>query len=118
MADVQVNWFEIPVRDVAAAARFYGAVFQQELLTMEGPDGPVHAFTHGDRPVGAVMRQGEPGNRGIDLYLDAQGDLDAMLERVTAAGGTIVMPRTAIGPYGHIAQFTDPDGNRIGLHTM
>lgn len=118
MADVQINWFEIPVRDPEAAARFYGAVFRQALMPMEGPDGPLYAFTHGERPVGAVMRQGTPASRGIDVYLDAQGDLDGMLERVAVAGGTVVMPRTAIGPYGHIAQFTDPDGNRIGLHTM
>lgn len=116
MPDVKINWFAIPVRDVAAAARFYEAVFQQALIPMEGPDGEMRAFTADGTPVGALVGHGTPGGRGVDLYFDAQGDLDAMLERTSAAGGTIVLPRTSIGEDGHFARIADADGNTIGLH--
>lgn len=119
MGDMTIDWFGIPVRDVDAAARFYGAVFQQELVPMEGPGGTgMRVFTAGGTPVGALVAMGEPGGHGIEVYFGAQGDLDAMLERATAAGGSVVVPRTAIGEHGFIAKVTDPDGNRIALHTM
>ena len=47
------------------------------------------------------------------LYSD---DLEATADAVTKGGGTIVEP---IAPYpgGHRFEFTDPDGNRLGVHT-
>jgi len=42
-----------------------------------------------------------------------------VLARVAAAGGKIAMPRLALPPgLGFIAQITDLDGNRIGLHAL
>ena len=51
------------------------------------------------------------------VYLDVTGNLDAVLGRITAAGGTIWMPRTAIPPHGFIAIIGDTEGNSVGLHS-
>mgnify|MGYP000491076429 CR=1 FL=1 len=33
-----------------------------------------------------------------------------------AAGGTVVTPKTSLGPIGFIAVLDDTEGNRVGLH--
>ena len=39
------------------------------------------------------------------------------LERIQAAGGRVLTPRTEIGPgMGSFAAFADPVGNELGLH--
>ena len=58
-------------------------------------------------------------SRAAKFYIQVD-DIDATLQRIEAAGGTPVMPRT-VGPYfgaKHILVFTsflDPAGNEIGL---
>ena len=60
-----------------------------------------------------------PSAGGTLVYLDASPSLDAALARATAAGGHIVMARQALPPgMGFIANITDLDGNRIGLHAL
>jgi predicted enzyme related to lactoylglutathione lyase len=45
-------------------------------------------------------------------------DLEGTLERVVAAGGTVVKPRAVISEeYGWFALLADPDGLTIGLST-
>jgi predicted enzyme related to lactoylglutathione lyase len=39
------------------------------------------------------------------------------LARVEAAGGTIEMPKTPIGPNGFIAFIIDTEGNQVGIHS-
>jgi predicted enzyme related to lactoylglutathione lyase len=58
-----------------------------------------------------------PTNSASELpILNADGAIDAMLERIVAAGGEIITPATPIPPTGQIAVFRDSEGNRIGLH--
>jgi predicted enzyme related to lactoylglutathione lyase len=53
------------------------------------------------------------------IYLDANPDLQNVLDRVVAAGGTITVPKKEISPeYGYMAIFTDTEGNRIALHSV
>ena len=41
------------------------------------------------------------------------------MNRVEAAGGKIMVPKTQISPdYGYMAVFIDTEGNRIGLHSI
>ncbi len=120
MSAVRVNWFEIPVRDVAKAAAFYGKVLDCSFKELEGPAGPMQAFLDGENMVGCLV-QGEhtkPGGQGISLYLDAAGDIDGCLSRAEASGGKVALPKTSIGEYGNIAQIVDPDGNAVGLHSL
>ena len=71
--------------------------------------------------VGGAVVQGEgyaPRAEGTLVYLNGGDDLSAVLGRVEAAGGQVVMPKTSIGENGFAAFFQDTEGNRVGLHSM
>jgi hypothetical protein len=53
------------------------------------------------------------------IYLNGNPDLQNVLNKVEAAGGKIMVPKTQISPeYGFMAVFVDTEGNRIGLHSV
>jgi uncharacterized protein len=51
------------------------------------------------------------------LYLNANPDVQNVLDKVEAAGGKIVVPKMEIPGYGFMAVFLDSEGNRIALHS-
>ena len=55
MTDVTINWFEVPATDTARAARFYETLLDTQLGSMDGPQGPMRTFMHGERPAGALV---------------------------------------------------------------
>ena len=117
MSNVAVNWFEIPVSDLARAVEFYGVVLGAPLGTMDGPDGEMHVFLGSEGPAGALSTSdSSPGQSGTIVYLNCT-DIDAALRRVSGAGGSVVQERTSIGPFGFVGQFIDSEGNKVALHT-
>jgi predicted enzyme related to lactoylglutathione lyase len=51
------------------------------------------------------------------VYLNANPDVQLVLDKVEAAGGSILVPKTEITPeYGHMAVILDTEGNRIAFH--
>ncbi len=123
MADTRnpVNWFEIPVHDLARAKAFYEHVFGLELgLTEMGPARmAMFPFTSGAPNAGGALVKTEgytPSHAGTVIYFPV-GDIDGTLEKIEAKGGKTVVPKMSIGEFGHIAQFEDTEGNRLGLHT-
>jgi len=116
-----IHWFEIFVTDFERAVRFYQTVLNVD-LRRENEDGrPMALFASAvEQGVGgALVRQSgrEPTSQGTLVYLDADGKLDACLDRVERAGGTVVQPKTDIGPPGFIALVRDTEGNIVGLHS-
>lgn len=72
---------------------------------------------------GALVQSADfhfPSNsQGVLIYLNANGKLDAILDRIAEAGGKVIVPRTEISPeHGYMAVFIDSEGNRIGLHSV
>ncbi len=118
MSETNVNWFEIPVQDLARAAKFYSTVLDIELGDMDGPSGPMKTFQNGDMPIGALVQgpQFTPSQEGALIYLST-ADIDTALQRVVASGGHELVPKTSIGAFGNIGQFTDSEGNRVALHS-
>ena len=116
------NWFEIPVQDLDRATRFYEAVFDVK-LTPETMGEMKMAFfpfeQEGRGAAGALMKAAgyEPSHAGTVLYFSVE-DINETLRRIGANGGKMLMPRTSIGQYGFIAQYEDPEGNRLALHAM
>ena len=53
------------------------------------------------------------------IYLNGNPDVQNVLDKVEAAGGKIMVPKTEISPdYGYMAVIIDTEGNRIGLHSV
>ena len=118
-----ISWFEIPTTHLASAQAFYESVLACHMR--REPMGPSEGavFPYAGEGVGGAVMAGStapvPGAGGTLIYLDASPSLDAVLGRVTAAGGGIAMPRQALPPgLGFIAHITDLDGNRVGLHAL
>lgn len=53
------------------------------------------------------------------IYLNANPDVQLVLDKIETAGGKILVPKTEISPeYGSMAVFLDTEGNRIALHSV
>lgn len=117
-----INWFEIPAIDFARAKAFYEAVLGVEMaLPFPGMNYAVFPadMQQGEVGGGLVEEQGyEPSPTGSLIYLNGGDNLAVPLSRVEAAGGKILLPKTAIGSNGFMAHFEDTEGNKVGLHSM
>jgi uncharacterized protein len=116
-----VDWFEIPVSDMARAKKFYTAVFGKELTDMNMPEMEMAAFPWFNEaefaPGSLVKSKGyEPSATGTVVYFYSD-NVNIELAKAVKNGGKVLVPKTDIGEYGFIALFTDSEGNRIGLHS-
>ena len=117
-----LNWFEIHAADLKRAKRFYETVLQTSMEEVKVGDTleAVFPFDRNEAGVGGSIVESDTSARGPGgtmIYLNVQGDLEGVLSRIPGAGGKVVKPRTAIGPYGFIAVFADTEGNVVGLHS-
>ena len=116
-----INWFEIPVKDFNKSKAFYETILGAKLQVMEAM-GMKSAFFPADlqNGIGGCLIEGkgyEPSPKGSLIYLNGGDDLSIPLSKVEAAGGKILLPKTAIGPNGFMAHFTDTEGNKVGFHS-
>ena len=120
-----ISWFEIPATDLDRATKFYETLFDVKLTVMDMPQIRMRTFPVEDMMnhiSGAVVDNQEfykpSDTAGVLIYLNGNPDVQNILDKVEAAGGTINMPKTEISPeYGHMALFIDTEGNRIGIHS-
>jgi predicted enzyme related to lactoylglutathione lyase len=115
MPDGKICYLEIPATDVEVSATFYAAVFGwKNRLRGDGQ----RAFDDTTGAVSGSWVTGRPPTREAGLLAYVMVDsIEASLARVTAAGGRVAAPRTAIGPGGDaFATFHDPAGNLLGLY--
>jgi predicted enzyme related to lactoylglutathione lyase len=120
-----ISWFEIPATDLDRAQKFYEKIFEVELTPMELPNLKMRMFPMEDMMgVGGSINLApgfyEPSaTAGPLIYLNANPDVQIVLDRIEKAGGKIIVPKTLISPeYGHMAVFIDSEGNRIALHSI
>ena len=121
-----ISWFEIPTTDIDRAQKFYEAIFGMTMIPMDMPNIKMRMFPLDDMMTqvgGALCDSGgfhkASATDGPLIYLNANPDVQGVLDKVEAAGGTIMMPKTEISPeYGFMALFMDTEGNRIGLHSI
>lgn len=107
-----IDYIEIGVTDIAAAKQFYSAAFGWSLVDY----GPDYVGIQGEgREQGGLRRDAEvrPGGPLVILYSDA---IEASLDAVTAAGGSITQPIEPF-PGGRRFHFTDPAGNELAVWT-
>ena len=119
-----LNWFEIPVTDLARAKHFYQVIFgiHMDELSMGPIDMAFFPSTNGNGKVAGALAKGDfykPSAEGVVIYLNGNPDLSSALDKVETEGGKIIMPKTQITPeYGYMAWFIDTEGNRIALHSQ
>lgn len=120
-----INWFEIPAKDFKRAKGFYEKVLQIEMhsMEMEATDSrwAFFPFDQENGGIGGGIVEGpsyEPGQVGTLVYLNGGDDLSEPLSRVEQAGGTVVVPKTSLGPNGFMAQFIDTEGNKVAFYSM
>jgi predicted enzyme related to lactoylglutathione lyase len=120
-----LNWFEIPVTDIARARKFYEAAFAIEMHDMGEMMGMKFVgfpAEMGNGKVSGAIAEGQmyaPSQNGIVIYLNANPSIKAVTDRIEPAGGKLVMPPMEISPeIGFMAFFVDTEGNKIGLHAQ
>lgn len=117
-----VGWFEIYVQDMARAKAFYEAVFAVELMKLPETEFEMWGFPMSHDGYGASgslikMPGFSSGANSVLVYFSC-ADCAVEAARAAAAGGQLLAAKKAIGQYGHIALIVDPEGNRVGLHSM
>ncbi|SDN04941.1 VOC family protein [Siphonobacter aquaeclarae] len=127
-ADTNIlTWFELPVLDTQRAKTFYETILDIQMSTRSFPEtdeeltffpshpGVIQATS--GRVTGALVRSpaAKPSLTGTLVYLNASPVLQTVLDRVEAAGGSILNGISPI-PAGLIAIIRDTEGNRVALH--
>ena len=105
--------FEFLTDDVEKCQRFYNTVFEWSFDSNVMPDYTV--VRTGRDPSGGIMTTPNDvtGPRMTAYFMVA--DIGATLEKIVAAGGTVLKPEEPIPHIGSFALFSDPDGNVLGL---
>ncbi len=118
-----INWFEIPATDTARAKKFYETILDVSMETVDMMGMEMVMFPYSQaangKVSGALVKSDyhKPSTDGALIYLNANPSIQAVQDRIEAAGGQVVMPRTLIDEMtGYMAFFIDTEGNRIGLH--
>ena len=120
-----ISWFEIPTTDINRAQKFYETIFGITMMPLETPHIAMRMFPI-ENPMnigGALVYNKEfyksSATDGPLLYLNGNPDVQYVLDKIEAAGGKIVVPKTQISPeYGYMAVFIDTEGNRVALHSI
>jgi predicted enzyme related to lactoylglutathione lyase len=120
-----VSWFEIPTQDLNRAQAFYEAIFDMQMIPLDMPQIQMRMFPVEDMMsiTGALVYNAEfykpSATDGPLVYLNANPDVQIVLDRIEAAGGKILVPKTQISPeHGYMAVFMDTEGNRVALHAI
>ncbi|MBA15022.1 MAG: glyoxalase/bleomycin resistance/extradiol dioxygenase family protein [Sphingomonas sp.] len=108
----RLNYVELPVRDVPALKQFYAQAFGWS-FTDFGPD--YAGTTSGDVDLGL---NGDTDQWTAQLLPVIEvDDLEAALDQVVAAGGTVTLPIFEF-PGGRRFHFKDPHGHELGVWTQ
>jgi len=120
-----ISWFEIPARDIQRAQTFYETILNLKLTSLDLENFQMRMFPTSDPQGvgGALIYSGDfykpSATDGPLVYLNANPDMQKVLDEVEKAGGKITQPKTQISPeYGYMSVIIDTEGNRIALHSM
>ncbi|MFX1233730.1 MAG: VOC family protein [Promethearchaeota archaeon] len=108
--------FELNVKDVEKAKKFYEKVFDWEIKKWEGPI---------DYWLVMTGKESEPGIDGglgfaeedfpnIVNTIDVD-DVDVVIKKIKNNGGKIIRPKHAVPGVGWLAYFEDPEGIVTGI---
>ncbi|MEZ6194622.1 MAG: VOC family protein [Planctomycetota bacterium] len=115
----RVVWFDLPVVDLQRSAAFYREVLAVSVELHDFDGFAFGVFEHDEGNGGCLVpNPGEVADdRGVLIYLNADGRIRAAVAAVEANGGSILEPIHSIGPHGFRAIVRDSEGNRVALHS-
>ena len=100
---------------------FYENIFDIEMNMTEIQGYKMAFFPAYEGQVSGALCFGEgyiPSGAGSLLYLNANPDVNLILERTSQSGGKIIVPKTLISAdAGYYAFIVDTEGNRIALQS-
>lgn len=109
MSTPRIDFIELPASDIADSRRFYQSVFGWG-FSMFGPD--YACTTSGDVDLGLQADRSEAPASALPVV--QVSDLDAALNSVRAAGGSISKAIFSF-PGGRRFHFRDPAGNELAV---
>ncbi|KYH05902.1 glyoxalase [Chryseobacterium cucumeris] len=116
-----VVYFEIPVNDLERAEKFYSEVFnfsfEKEII--DSYEMAFFPFEEKNGGITGALAKGDvykPSKNGVIIYFKTE-NIDRTLEQAVHHGGSVLYPKRIDEKYGFaVAEFEDPEGNRIALH--
>lgn len=112
----RVIHFELTADDPERATRFYSNVFGWEIHKWEGPQDYWLIKTGENSELGidgAIMRREQ--NMPPTTNTIGVPSVDEFVDKIVAAGGTVVAPKMPIPGVGYFAYCTDSEGNLFGI---
>ena len=101
----------VSANNLAASSAFYAKIFGWQFQSMSAE---LAGFVASAGPTGALRSNVPAGFPGMVPYIHVP-NVDAMLARITAAGGAIERAAWTIPGVGKLARFKDPSGTIYGL---
>ncbi|MEV7399842.1 VOC family protein [Streptomyces sp. NPDC091267] len=109
-------WIELSTSDVPAAKSFYAALFGWRSETDPRPEAGGYTLAHlGNDRVAALSPVYQPGQPPAWTVSFAAEDTDAAVEKVTAAGGSLLVGPMDVFDQGRFAVVADPSGAVFSL---
>lgn len=112
-----ISWFEIPTADFQRAIKFYNTILGSSMVGVAA-EAIMMATFPAESGIGGALVYHEnyvPSFNGTTVYLSVEGDIAVTLAKIEELGGQVVISKTALHTGGFFAQFTDLEGNRVGL---
>lgn len=113
----RVVHFEIKAAEPERAAKFYADAFGWKSRKWEGPVDYWMLMTgeEGEPGInGGMVKPCEESPAGTTNTIGVPS-VDEYIDKITAAGGKITVPKMAIPTVGWLAYFQDTEGNTFGI---
>lgn len=109
--------FEFQADDPERAVQFYSEVFGWEFNNWGGPQEYwlITTGAEGQPGINGGMMRRQPEWAGNTCNILDVPSVDDFAEKITGAGGTIVMPKFAVPGIGWVAYFKDTEGTFCGM---
>ena len=108
-------WIDYDAADVAAARTFYADVLGWTFEDGDPEYGGYASCLASGRPAAGMMGQMSTDDPPRWTTYFATSDAAATVERITGAGGTVLVPPMQVGPMGTMVVALDPAGQPFGL---
>lgn len=119
-----VGWFEITVKDLDRAEKFYKNLLDLDCDRQEKKENGI-TMSWFPMEMNALQAAGSlvlsehftPSHDGTLVYFSC-ASIEETLKKAESMGTKIFLPKTDIGDHGFIAWLEDSEGNRIAIHSM